>query len=75
MRLIESRRPVLAKVYWGLVTDLKRNEITVTKHKGTLAWIAGLPGGELIPGTDQDVPDADIDGQGRYMPPKKPARG
>ena len=42
--------------------------MTKTAHKGTPEWVAMLPGGEVLPETEEDVSESDIDGQGRYIP-------
>lgn len=55
-------------VYTARVTNSERAETTTTRHKGTAEWIAMLPGGEIIPGTAEEVDKCDIDGQGRYIP-------
>jgi hypothetical protein len=62
----------LVTVYQAYVTDASRGETIVTRHKGTAAWIASLPGGEAVLGTAEEVDETDIDGQGRHVPKTGP---
>ncbi len=61
----------MVTVYQSHVKDAERAEMTVTSHKGTVEWIAMLPGGKIIHETAEEVEESDIDGQGRYIPKTK----
>jgi hypothetical protein len=61
----------MVMVYLAWITGPDGAELTVTRHKGTTAWIAVLPGGKIIPETGQDVDPREIDREGRYVPRSK----
>ena len=57
----------MVTVYHARIKDSSRAEMTVTAHKRTVEAIKAL-GAELIPETKEEVSEAEIDGQGRYVP-------
>jgi hypothetical protein len=57
----------MVMVYKARVKDSSRGEMTETRHKGTVDWITRI-GGEKIDSTGEDVNEAELDDQGRYLP-------
>jgi hypothetical protein len=60
----------MVRVYKAWVTRPSTRETAVTGQKGTLDWIAKLPGGKAILETEEDVDPADLDDEGRYIVPR-----
>jgi hypothetical protein len=54
------------KVYSFRVFDINANGLRVAKHKATRDAIVSRFGGEVLEGTAQDVPSAELDEQGRF---------
>jgi hypothetical protein len=60
----------MAMVYAHRIKDSRTSQMVVAPHKRTAAAIE-FPRGEIMPNTGEEVPDAAVDGEGRYNPQSK----
>ena len=59
------------KVYQFKAWDMQRGEWVVARRKSTAARIELIKRVEIIPGTEEEVDEADLDEEGRYDPDRK----
>jgi hypothetical protein len=60
----------MVMVYAHRIKDGNTSQMVIAPHKRTEAAIKFLDG-EIIPATGEEVPDAAVDGEGRYNPKTK----
>jgi hypothetical protein len=57
----------MTRVYLGSLGSGADAGARVTEQKGTIQWVSSV-GGFIMPETGEDVPEAELDGRGRYLP-------